>query len=128
LIDWNCDKIKVLMEKKQKTFLHKVGQATVNQMAEFAHVKTGTLKNSMNYRLSTGSASNFGTETGPGGKGATPPESAKMDNASDKDYVRCGSNLVYAGPQEKHNAWASKTKDELVASKTIVRLAENTFK
>lgn len=128
MITWYGDIIKMAMEKRQKTCLHKIGQATVNQMAEFAHVISGTLKNSMTYRLNTGPASNFGTEPGLNGRVATPPDSAKVDNASDKDYVRCGSNLIYANRQEKHNAWASKTKDELVASKTIVRLAENTFK
>lgn len=109
-------------EGARLAFLHGAGQIMVNQMAEFAHVDTGTLKNSVTYQLQDGTGSEFGTE----GDGV-PPDDAKVSRPDREDDVRSGSALNYAGAQEKHNGWASKGFDTVIGSGSLEKLADKIF-
>jgi hypothetical protein len=99
MIKWDDTAIKAAMEGKVNQFLQAAGQHAVNQMQAYAHVKTGALRNSINYKLNPG-----------------------------KDTVDVGTNIIYAGPQEKHNAFASKTYDKLATDGQLLNIAERVFK
>jgi hypothetical protein len=87
------------------------GQVLQNQMVENAHKIEGTLKNSINYKIGSGKWSGFSTQYGEG----RPPETAQVTEPN-RDTVRVGSALVYAGPQEKNNAWGSRAFDFTVSA------------
>jgi len=120
---WNDEKARRGMEQKKKQFLHAAGMACINQMAAEAHIDTGLLKNSMHYETRTGEWSGFQTLHGP----KTPPADARVGKPADEDYVRCGSALVYAGPQERHNGWCSRALDRLHAGGVLTALAKRVF-
>jgi len=109
-------------EKKQNAYLHGAGQLIQNQMVEFAHIDTGTLKNSITYKLQDSTGSEFGSV-----KGATPPAEAKINPADRKDHVRVGSALTYAQSQEKANGWATRGFDTVIATGNLEKLAEKIF-
>ena len=121
-VTWKGKKTLEAQDKKVKVFLQAAGNLIVNQMVENSHVITGTLRNSMNYRLHERYGSMLSTKHGDG----APPKSAKVSNASKTESVRAGSALVYAGPQERHNGWASKTFDEI--RRQVELLAARVFK
>ena len=116
--------LKQAIKKRRDAFCHAVGHAVVNQMADMAHKVTGTLANSMNYKLYNNEQSNFTRSYGEG----QPPEEARVNKPDDKYYVRAGSALVYAGAQEKHNGWASRSFDTFISSGGLDTLAKRTLK
>jgi hypothetical protein len=130
--------IQAEMEKKQKQFLHAVGSLAVAIASGHAPHDMGALRNSIIYKLSDGSGSKFGT-AGPNssgkskgkGKGDTiPPESAKITASDNKDYVKVGSNLIYANRREwegKGSGYMAKTLDEMERS-GVMNIAEKVFR
>ncbi|UCF13190.1 MAG: hypothetical protein JSW06_02755 [Thermoplasmatales archaeon] len=110
-------------ENQLKTYLHAMGHLMVNQMGEMAHKDTGTLANSMTYKLDSGAGSQFSTKWGAG----RPPSGSEVSKPGGKNSVRAGSALVYAGPQERHNAWASKSLD-LLRMGSFETLAKRVFR
>lgn len=123
MIVWHDDVVKRNMAQKKKQFLHAAGMACINQMASEAHIDTGLLKNSMHYELGTGEWSGFRMQDGP----KIPPAAARVGKPRDEDYVRCGSALVYAGPQERHNGWCSRALDALHRSGALAIIAKRIF-
>jgi len=121
-VTWRGEKTIQKVKGRVDTYLHAAGNLIVNQMVNNSHVITGTLRNSMNYKLQSGEGKGFSTTHGEG----TPPSSAKVSSASRPEMVRAGSALVYAGPQERHNGWASKTYDQIRTP--LKRLAARVFK
>jgi hypothetical protein len=119
---WNGDYFKLLMKQRVNPFLHAAGQAMINQMADSSHKVTGTLANSMTYSVG-GFVSKFSTDNGAG----TPPETAKLTPPTEDDIVKCGSGLVYAGPQERHNGWGSRAFDSMLSSGNLNRIAKKVF-
>lgn len=119
---WYGDIILKAVEKRKDAFLHAAGQHAQNQMVQFAHIIEGVLKNSINYKIYNGDWSGFGSITA-----ITPPDDAKMETPK-KDYVRIGSNLIYAGAQEKHNGWGSRSIDTIEADGTLQQIADRAFK
>lgn len=119
---WSGDIIADVIRKKSNTFLHEVGSHVQNQMALLAHFQEGVLKNSINYKVYDGYWSGFESQYGP------PPPSDADVSIPQKGFVRIGSNLVYAGPQEKHNGFASKTIDTIKADGSIMEIAKRIFK
>lgn len=120
---WLGDKLTEIVRKRGDTFRHAVGQHAQNQMVLFAHIKEGVLKNSINYRTSDGYWSGFGKQYG----GETPPNDADVSQPK-TDYVRVGSALVYAGWNEKHNGFASKTIDQLKADGSILKIGKEVYR
>jgi hypothetical protein len=111
------------VKRLTKKALHSVGNVIVNQMVEFAHVDTGLLRNSIMYSLDTGESSNFGSE------GTGKPETKdKISRPTKDNSLRAGSGLVYAGSQEKHNAWASKGFDLVRRNGSIERAVAKALK
>ena len=84
---WMGDRFIKDYERKEIRYLHALGHVMTDQMAEFAHKVTGTLRNSMTYKLSNGQGSDFSTDHGEG----RPPQSAKVSSPSGKKKVRAGS-------------------------------------
>lgn len=119
---WNGDYFKLLMKQRVNPFLHASGHAMINQMADSAHKVTGTLANSMTYSIG-GFVSKFSTDSGAG----VPPEDAKLTPPAEDDIVKCGSGLVYAGAQERHNGWGSRAFDAIVSSGTLEKIAKKVF-
>lgn len=116
------------MELKQKQFLIASGHVMVNQMTETVHVITGLLKNSILFRLVDGTGSNFGTFAGENGEVKRPEETDKISESSSEDFVRVGSNVVYAGPYEKKVGSFANAVDTVIADKSILTLARKIFK
>ncbi|HUT63702.1 MAG TPA: hypothetical protein VMZ04_07075 [Anaerolineae bacterium] len=119
---WHGEKVSKEMERNVPKFLHGAGNILINQMGENAHKITGTLANSMNYKLSSGEGSGFSSNHGEG----SPPTSAKVSNPGNDNSVRAGSALVYAGPQEGHNQWATKSMDH--TRRPIIELFKRVFR
>jgi len=120
--DFKFDELRENYEKANRVYLIAAGEAIQNQMVDFAHVDTGTLKNSITYRLKDGTRSEFGTI-----KGSTPPEEARISPPDKADQVRVGSALTYAQAQEKANGWASKGFDTVIAAGDLQNLAKELF-
>lgn len=106
---WYSEKAEELLMSKANTCLEAVGHLMQNEMASKAHKVSGTLANSMNYKIKGGKKSGFLSKHGNG----IPPTSAEVSVPGTDLTVRAGSNLIYAGPQEKHNGWASGAIDDL---------------
>lgn len=115
---WDASKVEALMQKSANTCLEAVGHLMQNEMASQAHKDTGTLANSMNYKIKGGKKSGFDSRWGFG----VPPTGAEVSSPGSDLTVRSGSNLVYAGPQEKHNGWASHAIDALRRSGNFARV------
>lgn len=124
MIYWHEDDVKLFIHKKHDAFLHAAGNLVVNQMASAAHKITGTLANSMMYTMKSGAKSKFLTDNGSG----VPPAEAVLGPADSGDVVKCGSALVYAGAQERHNGWATRTLDEIESSGVLETLAAKVFR
>jgi hypothetical protein len=114
--------VKEMVGRAKRKFLHAAGQHATNQAAEMAHKKFGTLKNSITYQTQEG-GSEFSTQYGPG----VPPEDAKVSKPSG-DVVRVGSALVYANPQERHNAFMTKALDRITSDGSLEKIAEEVFR
>ena len=125
---WDGDKVEAMFRKKVITYLHACGNVVQNQMVMFCHVDTGLLINSVNYVLYNNESGKFGSSPGTKGKMKIPDESDKVSKPEKLNSVRVGSGLVYAGPQEKHNNWASKGFDEVTANAGFEKLAAKIFK
>lgn len=115
---WYGEKAEELLMSKANTCLEAVGHLMQNEMASKAHKITGTLANSMNYKIKGGKKSGFTSTHGFG----VPPTSAEVSIPGTDLTVRAGSNLVYAGPQEKHNGWASGAIDALRRSGNFIKV------
>lgn len=121
-VNWYGQKVDSLLDIKRLKFLRAAGNLGVNQAGEMAHKITGTLANSITYKLFSGGGSAFKTRWGKG----VPPQSAKVSQPK-MDRVRIGSALVYAIPQERHNGWLSKARDAIQRG-TLELLAKRIFR
>ncbi len=120
---WSDRMVKEMVGRAKRKFLHAAGQHATNQAAELAHVKSGTLKNSITYQTIEG-GSEFSTQYGPG----VPPADAKIDKPADGDSVRVGSALVYANAQERNNAFMTKALDRIQGDGSLEKIAEEVFR
>lgn len=121
-VKWNSGKVLDDYEDRQRKFLIGAGHIMVNQMTELTHVISGLLKNSIIFRLKTGEKSKFGSEGT--GKPSADDEVSKPD---DSDFVRIGSNVVYAGAYEKHTGTFAQAVDQVISDKSLIKLAEKIF-
>jgi hypothetical protein len=122
-VKWNSGKVIDEYEKKQHNFLIGAGHIMVNQMADLTHVISGLLKNSIIFRLKTGERSEYGTE-----EEGRPTAEDEVSKPDDPDFVRTGSNVVYAGAYEKNTGTFSQAIDQVISDKSLVKLAEKIFK
>ncbi len=120
---WSDRMVKEMVGRAKKKFLHAAGQHATNQAAELAHIKSGTLKNSITYQTQDG-GSEFSTQYGPG----VPPAEAKVSSPTGGDRVRVGSALVYANAQERQNAFMTKTMDRITSDGSLEKIAEEVFR
>ena len=77
----------------------------------------------MTYSLQDGFVSKFSSDNGDG----VPPESAKLLPSDSADYAKCGTGLVYGGPQERHNGWAKRALDHIQSSGVLNLIAKKVF-
>lgn len=125
-VNWYGDEIKRRIEAKTPAFLRGVGEALINQMITSAHVDTGLLINSMNYKVFDGTQSMFGKEVGIRKTDKYPTEEDRV-STPEKGYVRAGSALVYAGPQERHNNWCTKSLDHFRREKNWLSVLKKVY-
>lgn len=114
IVTFDDAKISAGIKKDTKKALHTAGNIIVNQMVEFAHIKSGLLKNSIMYSLE-----NFNSPFGSIGTGK-PKSSDKITKPVMPNSLRAGSGVNYAAAQEKHNAWASKAFDQVVRDGSLL--------
>lgn len=120
---WYQKGLDVKMLLGTRTLLFAAGEAMQNQMVYNAHVDSGLLSNSINYRTDEDKRGEFGSV------GEAKADETVLVSKPTKDFtVRVGSAVKYAAAQEKHNGWASKSYDQIIASKTLERLADKVFK
>jgi len=120
---WNSGKVFAEYEKKQQNYLVGAGHIMVNQMVDLTHVISSLLKNSIIFRLKTGKKSDFRSE----GTGK-PTVEDEVSPPDDPDFVRVGSNVIYAGAYEKNEGTFAQSVDLVISNKSLVRLAKKIFK
>ena len=120
---WYSEKIIKEAEKNQLKYNIGAGHIVVNQMVALTHVISGLLRNSIVFRLPSGKRSKFASE----GTGK-PTENDAVGKADDKEFIRVGSAVLYAGAYEKHTGTFSQAVDTVIRNKSLIRLAEKVFK
>jgi hypothetical protein len=122
MMKWNAGTFIAQTHEKIQESLEAVGHLMINEMASQAHKVSGTLANSMNYKIKNNAntkKSGFSSKYSTGVGDSIPPTSAEVSLPDTNLTVRAGSNLVYAGPQEKLNNWATNSMDALRKRKKI---------
>jgi hypothetical protein len=83
------------LKKREKKFLHAVGNLAVNQAVNVSHVDTGLSRNAKHYVLDDGFKSDYGEEPGKTGKVSTPPEAIKGTAPKTAATVKVVAPLKY---------------------------------
>ena len=125
-VKWFDAKIEKKVDKAKDAYIHGVGNILVNQMSDFAHIRSGLLKNSMIY-IYENHQEPFGTFRGKE-EGRNEPTPDEAISKPPQGVLRAGSGLVYAGPMEKHHGWFSKTIDTIKADGSLEKLGKAIFR